>query len=42
MLRLEGDRSIFAIAEEIELPFEDVRAYVDRFRAHGLVDVARP
>lgn len=42
MLRLEGDRSIFAIAEEIELPFEDVYAYVGRFRAHGLVDVARP
>jgi aminopeptidase-like protein len=38
MLRLEGDRSIFAIAEELGLPFEDVRDYVERFRAHGLVE----
>jgi len=41
MLRLEGDRSIFAIAEEVGLPFADVYAYVERFRAHGLVEATR-
>jgi len=40
-LRLEGDRSIFAIAEEVGLPFADVYAYVERFRAHGLVEATR-
>jgi aminopeptidase-like protein len=40
MLRLEGERSIFEIAEEIGLPYADVHEYVERFRAHGLVEVA--
>jgi aminopeptidase-like protein len=39
MLRLEGDLSVFAIAEEIELPFADVHGYLERFRAHGLIEV---
>jgi aminopeptidase-like protein len=40
MLRLEGDRSLFTIAEEVELPFADVRGWVERLRELGLVEVA--
>jgi aminopeptidase-like protein len=40
MLRLEGDRSLFTIAEEVELPFGDVRGWVERLRELGLVEVA--
>lgn len=40
MLRLEGEVSVFEIAEEIGLPYADVHDYVERFRAHGLVEMA--
>ncbi|HEX3693121.1 MAG TPA: DUF4910 domain-containing protein [Solirubrobacteraceae bacterium] len=38
MLRLEGDRTIHEIAEELDLPHRDVYEYVERFRERGLVD----
>ena len=38
MLRLEGDRTVFDIAVELDLPFDDVRRYVDRLRDAGLVE----
>jgi aminopeptidase-like protein len=37
MLRLEGDHSVFDIAEELELDYWDVHEYVERFRERGLV-----
>ena len=36
-LRFEGDKSIFDIAEELELKFDEVLEYVNRFHAKGLV-----
>lgn len=41
MLKLEGDRTLLDIAEEVGLPFADVRGFVDRLREAGLV-VAEP
>jgi aminopeptidase-like protein len=38
MLRLDGDRTLFEIAEEVGLSFEEVRSYVERFRAKNLVE----
>jgi aminopeptidase-like protein len=38
MLRLEGERSVFDIAEELGLDFQDTLEYVERFRAKGLVE----
>jgi aminopeptidase-like protein len=38
MVSLEGDRSVYAIAEDLGLPFEDVLDYIERFRAAGLVE----
>ncbi len=38
MLRLEGDRTIHEIAEELELPHRDVYEYIERFRERGLVE----
>jgi aminopeptidase-like protein len=37
MLRLEGDKSIFDIAEELGLEFNDVLSYVNRFSEKGLI-----
>jgi len=39
MLNLEGDCSVFEIAEKLSLDYWDTRAYIDRFREAGLVDV---
>jgi aminopeptidase-like protein len=36
-LRFEGDKSIFDIAEELELKFDEVLEYVNKFHAKGLV-----
>jgi aminopeptidase-like protein len=37
MMRFEGDRTVFDIAEEVGLDYWEVRAYVEKFRAQGLV-----
>ena len=37
MLRLEGDKSIFDIAEELDMEFNDVLHYVNRFLEKGLI-----
>lgn len=42
MLRLEGDRTIFDIADELDLDYWAVRGYVERFRARGLVTASHP
>jgi aminopeptidase-like protein len=38
MMRFEGDRTVFDIAEEVGLDYWEVRAYVERFREKGLVE----
>jgi aminopeptidase-like protein len=38
MMRFEGDRSVFDIAEEVGLDYWVVREYVEKFRAKGFVD----
>lgn len=38
MVRLEGDRSAFDIADELGLDFEVVRDYLERFHGHGLIE----
>jgi aminopeptidase-like protein len=38
MLRLEGDRTVFDIAEELKLPYRHVLDYLERFRSRGLVE----
>jgi aminopeptidase-like protein len=40
MLRLEGDRTVFEIAEEVGLSYHEVLDYIERFRGHGLVERA--
>jgi len=37
MLRLEGDRSVFDIADELDVDFYDVLDYMDKFRDKNLV-----
>ncbi|MDP8230759.1 MAG: DUF4910 domain-containing protein [Candidatus Gorgyraea atricola] len=37
MLRLEGDKSVFDIAEELDLEFTDVLKYIDKFNEKGLI-----
>jgi hypothetical protein len=37
VLMLEGDRTVFEIADELECDYWDTRDYLDRFRAHDLV-----
>ena len=37
MMRFEGETSIFEIAEEVGLDYWETRAYIERFRAEGLV-----
>lgn len=39
MLRLEGDRSVFDIAEELGMEFSDVLNYVNKFLEKGLVAI---
>jgi aminopeptidase-like protein len=36
-LRLEGDKSVFDIAEELDMEFNDVLCYVNKFLEKGLV-----
>ena len=38
MLRLEGDKSIFDIAEELDMEFNDVLNYVNKFLDKGLIE----
>ena len=38
MMRFEGDRTLFDIAEEVGLDYWELYAYVEKFRAHGLVE----
>ena len=38
MLRLEGEHSVFDIAHELELDYQKVRDYIERFREAGLVE----
>ena len=38
MLRLEGDRTVYEIAEELGLAYRDVLDYLERFRARGLIE----
>ncbi|HNB52655.1 MAG TPA: DUF4910 domain-containing protein [Anaerolineales bacterium] len=38
MMRFEGDRSVFDIAEEVGLDYWVVREYVEKFRAKGFVE----
>jgi aminopeptidase-like protein len=40
MLMLEGDRTLFEIADELGLGYWDVREYAERFRAAGLLEIA--
>ncbi len=37
MLRMEGDKSVFDIAEELNMNFEEVLKYIDKFVEKGLV-----
>ncbi len=36
MLNLEGDKSVFEIAEELDIDFDELLAYIDKFVAKGL------
>lgn len=38
MLRLKGDRTVWDIAEELGLAYDDVHDYIERFRAHELIE----
>jgi aminopeptidase-like protein len=38
MLRLEGDRTVYDIAEELGLAYHEVLGYIERFREQGLVE----
>lgn len=38
MTMLEGEKSVFEIAEELQLDFETVKTYLDKFSEHGLID----
>ena len=38
MLRLEGDKSVFDIVEELDLEYEDVLSYVNKFLEHDLIE----
>jgi aminopeptidase-like protein len=38
MMRFEGDRTLFDIAEEVGLDYWELYAYVEKFRAHGLIE----
>jgi aminopeptidase-like protein len=43
MLRLEGDRTVYDIADELGLVYDDVLSYIERFRCNGLVEaLSRP
>jgi predicted transcriptional regulator len=37
MLNLEGDKSIFDIAEELDMDFNEVLNYVNKFLEKGLI-----
>ena len=37
MMRFEGKSTIFDIADELGLNYWETRAYVEKFRSHGLV-----
>jgi len=39
MLRLEGDKSVFDIADELDMEFNDVLSYVNKFLDKKLIDV---
>ncbi len=39
MLKLEGDKSIFDIAEELDMEFDEVLNYINRFLDKGLIYV---
>ncbi len=38
MLRLEGDNSVFDIAEELDMDYHTVLDYLERFYRHGLIE----
>ena len=38
MLRLEGEHSVFDIAEDVQLGYWEVREYIEKFRTQGLVE----
>ena len=40
MMRFEGKHTLFDIAEEVGLDYWEILAYVEKFRAKGLVDAA--
>jgi len=42
MLRLEGDRSVFDIAAEVDVDYWTVREFVERLRSEGLIEVLPP
>jgi aminopeptidase-like protein len=35
---MEGDKSIFDIAQELNLDYWEVRGYIEKFREKGLID----
>jgi aminopeptidase-like protein len=37
-LRFEGDRSIFEIAEELDLDYWEIREYIEKFKTKNLID----
>jgi hypothetical protein len=37
MMRLEGEHTVFDIAEQVELDYWMVREYVEKFRAKGFM-----
>lgn len=42
MLKLEGDRSIFDIADELDMKFDDVLNYLNKFFEKGLIKKYKP
>ena len=38
MLRLEGDKSVFDIAEELDMDYREVRSYLDGFYKNNLIE----
>jgi aminopeptidase-like protein len=42
MLSLEGDQSVYEIADELSLDYWETRSYIERFREADLVTIATP
>jgi aminopeptidase-like protein len=40
MMRLEGEHTVFDIADELRLDYWETRGYLERFRERGLIEVS--